>query len=77
MQSITLKVGRQQHRHRHSSITLTVGPSSVKLEMAGVTVSGMTVKVNGQMQTEVKAGMMCRSTARRCSKLQGGITMIN
>jgi type VI secretion system secreted protein VgrG len=57
------------------SITLKVGQSSVKLDQTGVTISGMMIKIEGQVMTSVK-GMMTEVTGDAMLTLKGGITMI-
>jgi type VI secretion system secreted protein VgrG len=57
------------------SITLKVGQSSVKIDQMGVTVSGMMIKIEGQVQTSVK-GLMTDVTGDAMLTLKGGITMI-
>ena len=59
-----------------TSITLTVGQSSVTINQQGVTVAGMTVSVQGQMQASVK-GLMTDVGGDAMLTLKGGITMIN
>lgn len=58
------------------SITLKVGQSQVKIDQMGVTVSGMMIKIEGQIQTEVK-GLMTQVNGDAMLTLKGGITMIN
>jgi len=58
------------------SITLTVGQNSVTIDQTGVTIKGMMVSVQGQMQTEVK-GMMTTVDGDGMLQLSGGMTMIN
>lgn len=66
---ITLKVGSNTLVIDTSSIKLTVGGSSVKLEQSGVTVSGTQVKVQGSAMAEVNGGGQLT--------LKGGIVQIN
>jgi type VI secretion system secreted protein VgrG len=58
------------------SITLKVGQSSVTLDQMGVTVKGMMISIEGQVQTQVK-GLMTQVTGDAMLTLKGGITMIN
>jgi type VI secretion system secreted protein VgrG len=58
------------------SITLKVGQSSVKIDQMGVTIKGMMIKIEGQVQTSVK-GLMTDVTGDAMLTLKGGITMIN
>jgi type VI secretion system secreted protein VgrG len=57
------------------SITLKVGQSSVTIDQTGVTVKGMMISVDGQVQTQVK-GMMTQISGSAMLQLSGGITMI-
>jgi type VI secretion system secreted protein VgrG len=57
------------------SITLKVGQNSVKIDQTGVTVSGLMIKIEGQVQTDVK-GLMTTVTGSAMLSLSGGITMI-
>jgi type VI secretion system secreted protein VgrG len=57
------------------SITLKVGPNSVKIDQTGVTVTGMIVKINGMMLTEVK-GLNTQVKGDAMLQLSGGIIMI-
>ena len=58
------------------SITLTVGPSSIKIDQMGVTIKGMMITIEGQVQTQVK-GLMTQVNGTAMLQCQGGITMIN
>jgi type VI secretion system secreted protein VgrG len=51
------------------SITLTVGGSSIKIDQMGVTIQGMMIKINGDLTTDVEAGLMLT--------LKGAFTFIN
>ena len=57
-------------------IELKVGQNSIKIDQTGVTIKGMTVKVQGQIKTEVK-GMMTDVKGDAMLTVKGGITMIN
>jgi type VI secretion system secreted protein VgrG len=57
-------------------IELKVGGNSIKIDQTGVTIKGMTVKIEGQVQTEVK-GLITQINGSAMLKMQGGITMIN
>lgn len=57
------------------SITLKVGQSSVKIDQMGVTVTGLMIKINGTVQTDVK-GLMTNVTGTAMLQLSGGILMI-
>jgi type VI secretion system secreted protein VgrG len=58
------------------SITLKVGQSAITLDQAGVTIKGMTVKVEGQVMTSIKAPMT-QIDADGMLKASGGIMMLN
>ena len=58
------------------SITLKVGQSSVKLDQMGVTIKGMMIQIEGQIQTQVKA-LMTQVNGDAMLTLKGGLTMIN
>lgn len=57
------------------SIEIKVGQSSIKLEQSGVTIKGMQVKIEGQIQTEIK-GTMTTVKADAMLQAKGGVTMI-
>ncbi len=56
-------------------IELKVGPSSVKIDMSGIQMSGLMTKVEGTVQTQVK-GLITQVTADAMLKAGGAITMI-
>ena len=58
------------------SIELKVGQSSVKIDQMGVTITGMMIKIQGQMQTQVQ-GLMTQINGDAMLIIKGGITMIN
>ena len=58
------------------SITLTVGQSSIKIDQMGVTIKGMMISVEGQIQTQIK-GLMTQVNGDAMLQCKGGITMIN
>jgi type VI secretion system secreted protein VgrG len=58
------------------NITLKVGQSSIEINQMGVTIKGMMVKVEGQVQAQVKAPMT-QVNGDGMLMLKGGITMIN
>ena len=57
-------------------IELVVGQSSVKIDQAGVTIKGLNVTIQGQIQAEVK-GTMTNIKGDGVLMVKGGITMIN
>ena len=58
------------------SIELKVGQSSITLDQMGVTIKGMMISIEGQIQTEVK-GLMTQVNADAMLMVKGAITMIN
>lgn len=57
-------------------IELKVGPSSIVIDMSGVTIKGPMIKIEGQAMTQIKAPMT-QVNADAMLILKGGITMIN
>jgi type VI secretion system secreted protein VgrG len=57
------------------SIILKVGMNSIKIDQTGVTVTGMMIKIDGQIMTEVK-GLMTQVQGTAMLQLGGGIIMI-
>ncbi len=57
------------------SITLKVGQSSVTIDQMGVTVSGMMIKIDGQVMTQVN-GLMTQVQGTAMLQLSGGIITI-
>ena len=58
------------------SITLSVGQNSLTIDNTGVTIKGMMVSIQGQMQVDLK-GAMASVNADGILTLKGSITMIN
>ena len=58
------------------SITLKVGSNSITIDNTGVTIKGMMVSIQGQMQVEMK-GAMASVNADGILTLKGSMTMIN
>ena len=58
------------------SIELTCGGSSIKLDPTGITISGMMIKIQGQVQTQIQ-GLMTQVSGDAMLALKGAITMIN
>ncbi len=56
-------------------ITMTVGSSSIKIDQMGVTIKGMMITIEGQIQTQVK-GLMTQVNGSAMLQAQGGIIMI-
>ena len=57
------------------SITLKVGQNSITIDQTGVTIKGMMVTIQGQVQTQVK-GLMVQVSADAMLQAKGAITMI-
>jgi type VI secretion system secreted protein VgrG len=58
------------------SIQLKVGESSITIDQMGVTIKGMMISIEGQIQTQVK-GLMTQVNADAMLMVKGAITMIN
>ncbi len=58
------------------SIQLKVGQSSITIDQMGITIKGMMVSIEGQIQTQVK-GLMTQVNADAMLMVKGAITMIN
>ena len=58
------------------SIELKVGQSSIKIDQMGVTVQGMMIKAEAQIQIQTK-GLMAQHNGDAMMMIKGGITMIN
>ncbi|HEY2617043.1 MAG TPA: type VI secretion system tip protein TssI/VgrG [Acetobacteraceae bacterium] len=58
------------------SIELKVGESSITIDQMGVTIKGMMISIEGQVQTQLK-GLMTQVSADAMLQIQGAITMIN
>ena len=82
--SLTVKMGDQTTKislgssttEALQSIELKVGQSSIKLDQMGVTIQGMTISINGQIQTKV-TGLMTQINGDAMLMAKGAITMIN
>jgi type VI secretion system secreted protein VgrG len=57
------------------SIELKVGGSSIKIDQMGVTIKGMMISVEGQVQAEFK-GLMAKVSGDAMLQMKGAITMI-
>ncbi len=73
--SVSLKAPQAITIESQMSIELKVGGNSIKIDQMGVTIKGMMVSVEGQVQTEIK-GLMTDVKASAILQVQGGITMI-
>ena len=49
--------------------------NSIKIDPSGITISGLVVKVNGSVQTQV-SGLMTQVSGSAMLQLSGAITMI-
>jgi type VI secretion system secreted protein VgrG len=83
-QSTTIKMGNQTNKidlgkietEAMQSIELKVGQSSIKIDQMGVTIKGMMIKVEAQIQGEFKA-TMTQVSGSAMTTVKGGIVMIN
>jgi type VI secretion system secreted protein VgrG len=57
------------------SIELKVGQNSIKIDQMGVTINGMMISIQGQVQTQIK-GTMTQINGDAMLQLSGGIMMI-
>lgn len=81
--SLAIKMGNQTTKlnlgasstEAMQSITLKVGQNSITIDQTGVTIKGMMVTVEGQVQTQVK-GVMTEIQGSAMTQISGGITMI-
>jgi len=81
--SLAIKMGNQttkldmgaSNTEAMQSITLKVGQSSITIDQMGVTIKGMMITVDGQVQTQVK-GLMTQVQGSAMTQISGGITMI-
>ncbi|HVM99755.1 MAG TPA: type VI secretion system tip protein TssI/VgrG [Caulobacteraceae bacterium] len=58
------------------SITLTVGQSSITIDQTGVTIKGMMINIQAQVQLQAQ-GTMTQVSGSAMTQIQGGIIMIN
>ena len=73
-QSTTISLGSSK-TEAMQSITLKVGESSVTIDQTGVTIKGLKVSIEGQVQTELK-GLMTTVSGSAMLQETGGIIMI-
>ncbi len=81
--SINLKMGNQQTKldlgsdstEAMQEIVLKVGQSSITINQMGVTIKGMMIQVEGQIQTQVK-GLMTQINADAILTVKGGLMML-
>jgi type VI secretion system secreted protein VgrG len=75
--NITVKAGAGSiSMEALQGIELKVGANSLKIDMMGVTINGMMVKIAGTVMTDVK-GLMTKVGGDAMLMLKGAITMIN
>ncbi|MEO8370787.1 MAG: type VI secretion system tip protein TssI/VgrG, partial [Candidatus Solibacter sp.] len=83
-QSLKIKMGNQTNKvdlgkietEAMQSIELKVGQSSIKLDQMGVTIKGMMIKVDAQIQCDIH-GVLTNVKADAMTVVKGGIVMIN
>ncbi|HEY8747135.1 MAG TPA: type VI secretion system Vgr family protein [Tepidisphaeraceae bacterium] len=81
--ALTIKMGNQTTKlnlgssqtEAMQSIELKVGQSSIKIDQMGVTIKGMMIDIEGQVQTQLK-GLMTQISADAMLQAKGAITMI-
>jgi type VI secretion system secreted protein VgrG len=77
MGNITAKAGAGQiSNEAMQSIELKVGGNSIKIDQTGVTIKGLMVSIEGEVQTQVKSPMT-QVSGDGMLQLKGGITMVN
>lgn len=74
-QTIKIAMGKQA-TEAMQAIELKVGSNSIKVDQTGVTITGMMVKIEGKVMTEVKAGAMAKVDGGGMLQAKAGITMI-
>jgi type VI secretion system secreted protein VgrG len=83
-QSTQLKMGNQTNKidlgkietEAMQSIELKVGQSSIKLDQMGVTIKGMMISIEAQVECDVKA-VMTQVNGDAVTIVKGGVVMIN
>jgi type VI secretion system secreted protein VgrG len=73
--TVKLDLGKSEEEAMQS-IELTVGQSSIKIDQMGVTIKGMMISIEAQIQMQVK-GLMTQVNGSAMLQAQGGIVMIN
>jgi type VI secretion system secreted protein VgrG len=77
MGNLTTKISAgKSETEAMQSIELKVGPSSIKIDPSGITLTAMTIKVDAEMYAEVK-GLNVKVDGAGMIQLDGGLTMIN
>jgi type VI secretion system secreted protein VgrG len=83
-QSTAIKMGNQTNKldlgkietEAMQSIELKVGQSSIKIDQMGVTIKGMMIKIEAQVQAQVTA-VMTQVNGDAMTTVKGGVVMIN
>src|SRR6185312_11308856 len=83
-QTIKLALGNQSTKldagkattEAMQGIELKVGGNSIKIDQTGITIKGLMVKVEGEVQTSIK-GAITQVNGDGMLQLKGGVTMIN
>jgi type VI secretion system secreted protein VgrG len=57
-------------------IELKVGNSSIVIDQTGVTIKGLMIQIEGQVQTQIK-GLITQVNGDAMLQAKGGLTMIN
>ena len=77
MGNVALKAGVGKITYEAlQGIEFKVGQNSIKVDQKGITIKGMMVSIEGQVQTELK-GLMTKVNASAMLTVKGAITMIN
>jgi type VI secretion system secreted protein VgrG len=76
-EALSAKAGTSITIEANSGITLKCGQSQIKIDQSGVQITGLQVKVEGEMTTEVKGGMMAKLDGGAMCTVKGAVTMIN
>ena len=77
MGNVSTKASLGQIAHEAmQGIEIKVGQNSITVDQTGVTIKGMMITIEGQVQTEVK-GLMTNINGTAMLQVKGGITMIN
>jgi type VI secretion system secreted protein VgrG len=71
---VTVSMGKST-TEATGGIELKVGGNSIKIDQSGITISGMTVKVQGSIQTQIQ-GAMTQINGDATVQVQGGVIML-
>jgi len=74
--TLTLTAGNVSVETKAGSITLTAGQNSITIDQSGITIKGMMISIQGQIQAELKSPMTTVSGDGMLT-VKGGIVMIN